>query len=100
MENHNNVQKEFRTREEKERIIQQWQQSGRSRKHFCEENQINYNSLVAWCKQFKGEGTGQGFSMVKVKQQSDVYAQVHLPTGVRIDFFEAIPAEHFRILVR
>ena len=53
METENNVQKSWRTREEKEELILQWQQSGKSRKEFCEENGISYNSLVSWCKHFE-----------------------------------------------
>ena len=40
METENNVQKGRRTREQKEEIILQWQQSGKSRKDFCQEKGI------------------------------------------------------------
>ena len=100
METENNVQKGWRTREQKEQIIQQWQQSGKSRKEFCEEFQISYNSLVSWCKQFKDQKVAVGFTEVKMKEVSGLYAQVHLPGGIRIDFFQALPADYFQSLIR
>ncbi len=100
MENQNNVQKGWRTREQKEEIILQWQQSGKSRKEFCEETQISYNSLVGWCKQFKDQKVAVGFSEVKIKETSGLYAQVHLPSGIRIDFFHSVPVEYLQSLIR
>jgi hypothetical protein len=46
MENQNNVQKGWWTREQKEEIILKWQQSRKSRKEFCEENQNRCDGLV------------------------------------------------------
>ena len=46
METENNVEKKWRTRQEKDVLIAQWQQSGKSRKVFCVENELNYNSFV------------------------------------------------------
>lgn len=100
METSNNVQKGWRTREQKEQIIQQWQQSGKSRREFCEEHQIKYNSLVTWCKLLKDQKNGVGFTEVKLKEVSGLYAQVHLPGGIRIDFFQCVPVEYFQLLVR
>ncbi len=100
METDNNVQKGWRTREQKEEIIQQWQQSGKSRKEFCQEHGITYNSLGGWCKQFRDKKASTGFSEVKVNSYSGIFAQVHLPGGIRIDFFHSIPNEYFQSLIR
>lgn len=79
METETNVQKSWRTREQKEELILQWQQSGKSRKQFCQENGITYNSLVGWCKQFKDKKSSPGFAEVKVNDYSGLFAQVHFP---------------------
>ena len=103
METENNVQKGWRTHEQKEEIIHRWEESGKSRKEFCEENQINYNSLVTWCKQLKDlkvQKASSAFSEIKVKEVSGLFAQVHLSGGIRIDFFHALPAEYFQSLFR
>jgi hypothetical protein len=100
MENQNNVQKGWRTREQKEEIILQWQQSGKSRKEFCQEQGITYNSLVGWCKQFKDRKVSSGFTEVKVKPDTGLFAQLNLPGGIRIDFFHSVPVEYFQSLIR
>ena len=99
METQDNVQKGWRTREQKEEIIQQWQQSGKSRREFCEEYQIKYNSLVTWCKELRDKKGSSGFSEVKIKEVSGLYAQVHLPGGIRIEFFQVVPVGYFRSLL-
>ncbi len=100
MEIENNVQKGWRSREQKEELILQWQQSGKSRKEFCEEHQISYNSLVGWCKQFKDQKTASGFAEVKLNHSSSLFAQVHLPGGIKIDFYQPIPADFIRSFLK
>lgn len=100
METSNNVQKGWRTLAQKEELILQWQQSGKSRKEFCAENGITYNSLVGWCKQFKDRKISPGFSELKVKHDSGLFAQVTLPSGMRIDFYQSLPADYFASLLK
>ena len=100
METKNNVQKGWRTREQKEEIILQWQQSGKSRKEFCQEQGITYNSLVGWCKQFRDRKASPGFTEVKVKTDSGLFAQVQLPGGIIIDFFQSVPANYFQSFLK
>lgn len=99
METENNVQKGWRTREQKEELILQWQQSGKSRMEFCMEHGITYNSLVGWCKQFKDRRASSGFAEVKVRSDSGLFAQVHLPGGIKIDFYQSPPADFFQSLI-
>ena len=102
MKTFNNIHKGWRTREQKEGLILQWQQSGMSRKEFCHEHQISYNSLVSWCKQLKDKNILHGFTEVKVNTVSDsgLFAQVHLPKGIRIDLFHFVPAEYFQSMIK
>ena len=103
MENQDNVQKGWRTREQKEELILQWQQSGKSRKDFCQEQGITYNSLVGWCKQFKDRKVSSGFAEVKVKVKAaanpGLFAQLHMPGGIRVEFFQSVPVEYFQSLI-
>lgn len=100
METQPNVQKGWRSREQKAEIIRQWQQSGKSRKQFCEESGIGYNSLVSWCKQLKDQNASPAFSEVKFNQEPSLFAQVHLPGGIKIDFYQAIPADFIRSFLK
>ena len=99
METSNNVQKGWRTREQKQELILLWQQSGKSRKAFCEEQGITYNSLVSWCKQFKDQKAATGFSEVKLNNSTGLFAQVSLPGGTKIDFFQSVPVEYLQTLL-
>ena len=100
MENQNNVQKNWRTQAEKRAIISKWQESGKSRREFCEENGINYNSLVSWSKQLRDKKPSPGFVEVKMESPSSLFAQIHLPSGMKIDLYQPITAELFRALVK
>jgi hypothetical protein len=101
METQDNIHKGWRTRQEKEEIILQWQQSGKSRKEFCEAHHLKYNSLVTWCKQLKDKkSSAAGFSEVKVKAENNLFAQVHLPSGIKIDFFHSIPVDFLKSLLK
>ncbi len=102
METLNNVQNFSRTWQEKESIILQWQQSGLSRKEFCEQQQISYNSLVSWCKILKDKKAAPGFTEVKIPgvTSSGLFAQLHFAKGIRIDFFHFVPAEYVQSLLK
>lgn len=100
MENKDNVQNIWRTREQKQELILQWQLSGKSRKEFCQEQGISYNGLVGWCKQLKDQKAKSGFAEVKIEKDSSLFAQVHLPYGIKIDFYRAMPADYFQSLIR
>ena len=53
MESVSNVEKKWRTRQEKDELLLQWNQSGQSRRVFCSEQGLNYNSFVTWHKEQK-----------------------------------------------
>ena len=98
MENQNKIKRGSHTFDEKERMVRQWQESGKSRKEFCDENGIGYNSLVSWCKQLKDAKLTGGFSEVKTnsKVSSLIFAQAHFPSGIRIDFYQPVTSDFIR----
>lgn len=101
MENQDNVQKNWRTREQKEELILQWQQSGKTRKKFCEEQEINYYTFGTWCETKKEKPiASSGFKEVKIQSTRSVFAQVHLPGGIKIDFYQSVPAGYFQSFLK
>ena len=102
METGNKIQYFSRTWKEKEAIILQWHQSGLSRKEFCDQQRISYNSLVSWCKTIKDKQVVKGFSEVKIPvvETSPLFAQLHLAKGMRIDFFHFVQAEYIQLLLK
>lgn len=101
MENQNNVQKNWFSREQKAELILQWQQSGMTRKKFCEERSFNYYTFGTWVDQLKEKKpSSSGFTEVKVKRDSSLFAQVQLPGGIKIDFYQSLPAQYFQSLLK
>jgi hypothetical protein len=100
METQNNVQKNWLTREQKAELILQWQQSGMTRKKFCQERSFNYYTFGTWVDQLKEKKKpSSGFKEVKLQSASSVFAQVHLPGGIKIDFYQSVPVEYFQSLI-
>ncbi len=72
MESVNNVEKKWRTRQEKEALIDQWLESGQSRKVFCAEHGLSYYHFVSWDKEQKVKAkTDSGFTQVWFKVMKD-----------------------------
>ena len=68
METIGNVEKKWRTRQEKDELISLWKHSGKSRKLFCDRQELNYNSFIAKHKQPKAKAkTETSFSQTVVE---------------------------------
>ncbi len=98
METENKIIKRGRSRQEKEQLLAQWKQSGKSRKEFCQEHGINYGTFVTWPHEYNRKGKS-GFKEVKLVQPAtSLFAQVYFPSGIRVDFFQQISSDFFRSL--
>ena len=101
MEPVSNVEKKWRTRQEKDELIALWKQSGKSRKLFCIDQGLNYNSFVSWHQQHKAKAKSEtGFSQVIVQSGEKIFAQLHLPGEIRIDLYQPLSAEFIRALLK
>lgn len=90
MESENNIVKKGRSREEKERLLALWKESGKTRKEFCLEQGINYGTFATWPYE-STRRTASAFKEIKLDQASgSLFAQVHFPSGVRIDFYQPL----------
>ena len=101
MESVSNVEKKWRTRQEKDELITLWKQSGKSRKLFCNDHGLNYNNFVSWHQQHKSKAKSEtGFSQVIVQSGEKIFAQLHLPGEIRIDLYQPLSAEFIRALLK
>ena len=90
MESVSNVEKKWRTRQEKDELIALSKQSGKSRKLFCNDQGMNYYNFVFWHQQHKAKGkTETGFSLVVVHRGEKIFAQLHLSGEIRIDLYQS-----------
>ena len=96
-----------RSKEDIQRLVLAWQQSGMNKSLFCKENQLNYLTFMSWTNppkkkkhKFKSTPT-TGFIPLQIKDKpSAFFAEVQLLNGSRICFHESISAEYLRSLVR
>jgi hypothetical protein len=95
-----------RTPEEITNYISQWQESGKSKKAFCQEISLNYMTFIGWSTKKKGkkpkkDSESPGFVQLKVKQkESSVFAEIRSADGFVISLHKDVSAEYLRNLLR
>jgi len=94
-----NIQRR-RTREEMFPIVESWQQSGLSKKTFCEEQGIVKSVFFYWCKKYREENEQGGFVPLTTGGPH-AFAQSHFievqyPNGVVLRLPASTPANLIR----
>ena len=87
-----------RTRQEKQKLIEQWQQSGKTKKAFCYEHQINYATFISWIhpkkkkkKSVKDLETSPGFIPVHIqKNNGAIFAEANSGNGKSISVYKYV----------
>ena len=74
-----------RTLSEMQEICQRWEQSGMSRRVFCEQNNIAHQTFNYWYKRIRSSGSS-GFTEVTLAAGKKKSLEVFFPSGVRIEF--------------
>lgn len=84
----------------------QWQESGLSKKAWCEQHKFRYSSFHYWYKRFlgqssKGEVKHNGFVQVVVKDHpvGKVWCELLLEDGKRVIFHQPISVNDIRSLL-
>jgi hypothetical protein len=105
--NKNTMQK--RTREAWRELIQSWKASDLTQKQFCAQHSIAYSAFHYWFKKFRQEGTatesGPGFASVTISSNNvvsnhgSVLAELVLPDGRRVSFYQGIDVQFLRDLL-
>lgn len=72
--------------EEMQAIMIEWQNSGLSKKSFCRDRNITYQTFHYWCKRLS-PSSSPGFSEVKLSdvQQVNLF-EINFPSGARMTF--------------
>lgn len=67
-------------------VIKEWQNSGLSKKAFCDQKEISYHTFHYWFKQLIGV-TSSGFTQVTVQAGERVSGcEIIFPSGARMSF--------------
>lgn len=85
------------------RLIEGWQQSGISQLDYCRHHGVAYHVFHYWYKKYKTvhleQSSGQGFTALQVTPIGEALMEVHLATGHRIAFYQAVDAAYLKTLV-
>jgi len=88
-----------RTQEQMQQAINGWQQSGLSRKAFCEQHNIAYQTFNYWCKRVGAERTS-GFTEINAEGLRSSGYEVIFASGTRMLFQGEPTASWLRELLR
>jgi len=97
-----------RTRQEKQKLIDQWQESGTTKKAYCNEHQINYATFISWIhpkkkrrKSVKDMEATSGFIPVHIdKGNGAIFAEAKPGSGKSISVYKYVPADYLRNLLK
>lgn len=75
-----------RTQEQMQATIKEWQNSGLSKKAFCQDRKITYQTFHYWLKRLS-VGASSGFTEVKIPRSHHTSLfELTFPSGARMTF--------------
>lgn len=85
------------------RLIEGWQRSSMAQLDYCKSHDVAYHVFHYWYKKYKtvhpGQSSVQGFTALQVTPIGEALVEVHLATGHRIAFYQAVDAAYLKTLV-
>ena len=98
-----NSKKTF-TDSQKQALIQEWRESGKTKLDFCKERDLKYFTFVNWSSDKKKTNkpvSASPFIPVKVSQNSDaLFAQLKLRNGAVVNIYGPVEAAYLSALVK
>lgn len=92
-----------RSPEEITSFLAQWQQSGQSKKQFCMEKQINYQTFIGWCVQRKQKAVREEKKFIPVEleqKQEGIFAEIHLSSAKKIILHQRVSSEFIHAILK
>lgn len=92
-----------RTREEISALISEWQQSNLSKKNFCDQKKINYQTFIGWIVQrrSKSAASENKFIPVQVDQpQKGLFAEIYLSDSRKIVLHQLVDLEFIKAILK
>ena len=88
------------TSEQMQLVINEWQTSGLSKKEFCRQRNITYQTFHYWCKRLISV-PATGFTEIRVESSGSIGGcEVMFPSGARVIFHKEPSAGWLRELLR
>jgi hypothetical protein len=92
-----------RSKEEVTRILQEWEGSNLSKKAFCQQRQINYQTFIGWIVKRRNRSAlnESRFIPVQVEHKpSGVFAEIYLSGSRKIILHSAVDADFIRTVLK
>ncbi len=88
---------------QREDLIQEWKQSGKSKKKFCEEKGLKYMTFVTWKAKDQTNQTPAKDSFLQVEVRSEtetLFAKVLLNNGTALHIYQPVEASYLSRLLK
>lgn len=93
-----------RTKEEIQSLVNAFKKSGKTKKQFCDENNIKYYTLCNWVADYKKKAVSQklsSFIPVKVNETTPhLFAEISLKSGTSIKLFQNVDAGFIKSILK
>ena len=86
-------------------MIEQWQQSGLTKKAYCNQQSIKHHTFYYWYKRYRqqhADTDNKSSSFVKLqieKSQATPSVEIHFPGGIRLLFHDAVSSNYLKTLI-
>ncbi len=86
-------------------MIEQWQQSGLSKKAYCEHQSIKHHTFYYWFKSYRQqhpdmENNRSAFVKLQIeKSPATSSIEIHFPGGIRLVFHEPVSSSYVKSLI-
>ncbi len=97
------IAKQIFTASQREDLIQEWKQSGKSKKDFCVEKGLKYMTFVCWKAKEENKDTlaKDSFMQVEVRNEPDtLFAKLLFKNGTALHIFQAVEASYLSRLLK
>lgn len=92
-----------RPKEEVAKLLIEWEQSNLSKKDFCNQNNINYQTFIGWIVQRRNQNQPieKKFIPIQVEaRNSNVFAEIHLTSTKKIILYQSVSVEMIKTILR
>ncbi len=86
-------------------MIEQWQQSGLTKKAYCEQQSIKHHSFYYWYKRYRQQHPdidNNSSSFVKLQIEKSPVAtsvEIYFPGGIRLLFHDPVSSNYLKALI-
>lgn len=92
-----------RSKEEISSLIKEWEESKLSKKAFCEQKRINYQTFIGWMVQRRNRiaTSEKRFVPVQVEAKTgQLFAEIHLSGTRKVILYSTVSAEFIQAIIK